>query len=172
MTSNQVRWLTFGLLCAGLFLSGCATPEARLTTTASGNPEVFIKTTNVGAIKSAIIGDLVNFGYSIESDTEYSLSLSRALTPGEDFGASLATGNAYSTNRRVSTYTFVKQEEGIRVIANTGWRAQMPGGQVRTTPLEANNTIYNTFQTQLSKIKVELEKTSAPETIIAAKDKP
>ena len=129
-----------------------------MTVTPSGKPEVVINTSDVGPIKALLIGTLLNYGYSLEQDTPYSLTLARPLKGMEEVGASLSTGNSYSSNSRVTTFTFVKQADGIRVVASSAWRAQMPGGQIRTTPLDDNGGIFNTYQTELLAIKAKIEK--------------
>jgi hypothetical protein len=147
-----------GILIVVFGLSGCGTPVTKSVMTASGKPEVVITTTEVGQIKAMIIGDLVNHGYSVEQDTEYSLTLARPTKGMEDVAASIGTGNAYSTNRRVANYTFIKQGDSVRVIGSSSLRAQMPGGQVRSNSLDDNANIFNTFQQQLQEIKTKIEK--------------
>lgn len=138
------------------FSVGCTTIE-KSTFTPSGRPEVVIATNDVGRIKSLLIGDLLNHGYTIESDTQYALTLTRPTKGMESVAASMVAGNSYSVNTRYATYNFVHLDNGIRVIASMGWRAQMPGGQVNNQPLNDGN-VYNTFQTQLFEIKAMIEK--------------
>jgi len=152
--------ITLSLFAASLSLfmfSGCVTIE-KSTVTASGKPEVVIATTDTGRIKALLIGELLNHGYSVVSDNEYALSLTRPTKGMEDVAASLAAGNTYSTNLRYATYNFVPLGNGtIRVIASSGWRAQMVGGQIRDEPLN-NGNVYNTFQKQLLEVKELIEK--------------
>ena len=140
-----------------LLFAGCVTQPPRITNTPSGKPEVAIATNDVARIKSMIIGDLVNHGYTVEQDTEYSLTLSRRLSGGEDMVAALAVGNSYSSNTRLATYTFVRDGNSVRVILAAQIRAQMPGGQVKSQPLDGNNSIFNTFQQQLLEFKKKIE---------------
>jgi hypothetical protein len=112
----------------------------------------------MSVIKALIIGNLLNFGYAVEQDTEYSLTLTRPVEGMENIAASIGAGNSYSTNRRVATFTFVKQPEGVRVVASSAWRAQMPGGQVRTSSLDDNGQIFNALQKELLAIKEKVEK--------------
>lgn len=165
MTDNTIgsalsRNLQYLALLVAALLVGCAAPVAKITSTSSGKPEVVIHTTDVGAIKSLILADLINYGYQIEKDTPYLLELTRPANSTENFGASLSIGNAYSTNYRVASYTFVQTNDGIRVIASAALRAQLPGGQVNSSPLNDNGNVYNTFQKQLLDIKKKLESTS------------
>ena len=138
-------------------LSGCVAPTTKMTVTASVKPEVFIQTGDTGQIKALIIGELVNFGYNVEQDSESSLTLSRALEGSEDITAALTTGNRYATNRRFASYTFIKSSDGVRVVVSVAWRSQAPGGQVRTTSLDNNGDVFNNFQTHLLKIKSKIE---------------
>jgi len=128
-----------------------------MTSTASGSPEVVVNTSNVDAINGAIIADLVKYKYQIEKDTPYLLELARPTNSNEDFAVSLSIGNAYSTNDRVASYTFLKTAEGIRVIVSTSLRAHMVGGQTNTMQLNDNGAVYNTFQQQLFDIKKQIE---------------
>lgn len=149
------------VLAAALALSGCVTQPERISATASGKPEVTIPGVELPAVKAHLIGMLVNFGYTLERDTEYSLVLTRPTQAGENFAVAMSIGNAYSSNSRVANFTFVKTPEGIRVIATPALRAQMPGGQVNELPLNGNGTVYNTFQQDLNEMKAKLAPTPA-----------
>ena len=138
-------------------LTGCVTQVSRVTTTASGKPEVTIATSDVGRIKSMIIGDMVNYGYTVETDTAYSLSLSRKMKDMEQFATALSIGNAYSSNSRLSNYTFVRDGNTTRVIFSGMLRAQLPGGQINTLPLDDNNFLFNEIINQLNEIKTKIE---------------
>lgn len=138
-------------------LTGCVTQVSRVITTASGKPEVTIATSDVGRIKSMIIGDLVNYGYTVETDTAYSLSLSRKMKDMEQFATALSIGNAYSSNSQLSNYTFVRDGNTTRVIFSGMLRAQLPGGQINTLPLDDNNFLFNEIINQLNEIKIKIE---------------
>jgi hypothetical protein len=153
------------------FLAGCVTMPEKMTVTPSGNPEVEIATKDISAIKAAVISRLVNEGYSVEKDTDYSLELTRATKGAEDFAAALSIGNSYSSNRRFVVYTFIKRGDIVRVIAAPGLRAQMPGGQVNTMPLSSGN-VYNLYQQQLFDIKAEIERQAKADAPAEAKGAP
>ena len=154
---KSTTWLLRGAALAAVLLGvGCVAPVQKMALTASGKPELTISAT-LTDVKSAILGEMVNHGYSVDQDTDYMMRMSRPLKGGEDFGAALAVGNAYSSNRRVTIFTFVKQPEGIRVVVSSAWSAQMPGGQVNTTELTDNGNIFNAFETMLQDIKARLE---------------
>jgi len=153
---NVIRGLC-GLVVGVVFLTGCATPAQKITDTPSGKPEAIIKA-DTNEIKEAIISDMVNHGYQIEKDTPYLLEMARRTKDNEDIAAYFLVGNAYSTNHRVVTYTFVKTDEGVRVIASPSIRAQFQGGKINSADLSGNGNVYNTFQTHLLEIKARIEK--------------
>jgi hypothetical protein len=154
-----------------MLLAGCATPPPRISATKSGKPEVQIKTDDVGAIKSWLIGDLVDEGYTIEKDTAYSLVMARTARGGENLAAAMSIGNGYSTNHRVVTFTFVKIGDEIRVIALNELRAQLPFGKVNTVEWN-NNVTYNAYQESLNTMKAEIEGPKKPvaETVAKASE--
>lgn len=75
-TPHKLTALLFGALVA-LCLGGCNTIEPRLVHTTSGKPEAIIAAP-VADIKGAIIADMINHGYTVDSDSNYMLRLSRA----------------------------------------------------------------------------------------------
>lgn len=153
--STRIVLAALALLAS--LLSGCM-QTYQFAGTPSGKPEAIIMA-EVASIKSAIIGEMVNHRYQIDQDTEYMLRLSRPLEGGENFGAALAVGNSYSTNKRVTTYTFVKQPDGaVRVIVSSVWAAQMPGGQENSSDVTNVPANFELFKTQLAEIKNRLEK--------------
>ena len=140
-----------------LFFAGCATPPAKIANTASGRPEVIIADTQVGRVKSLLIGELVNDGYSIEQDTDYSLTMSRDLKGGEQIGAAMLVGNSYSSNSRLTSFNFVQGGQNLRVIASGTIRAVMPGGKTNTLSLDNNNAVFNILQELLNEIKERID---------------
>lgn len=156
MNKQISSYVVFLLLV--IFLPSCATPVAKITNTDSGKPEVIIETNNIDSIKSLIISEMVNFGYQIEKDTPYLLEMARATDSRENMTAALSIGNSSSTNNRLATYTFVKLNNGIRVIAAASLRAQLPGGKVNFSQLSNNGSIYNIYQKQLFVIKEKIER--------------
>jgi hypothetical protein len=137
-------------------LVGCVPPEPLISITASGKPEVTIRA-ELAVIKSEIIGDLVNYGYTVEQDNDYTLRTSRPLKGNEEVLASVFIGNSYSTNRRVHNYTFVKTDQGVRIIVSAAITAQMPGGQVNSSELTTNSRNFNDIQRDLNALKTRIE---------------
>lgn len=139
-----------------LTLSGCAAPIEKISSTTSGKPETIIKS-DVQTIKNELINYASNFGYNIEGDTPYSISFSRPTNSSEDTLARLRAGNAYSSNERTVSYTFIKTELGIRIIATPTIRARMPGGMINTVELSNMNNYYNVYQEHLNSMKSKLD---------------
>lgn len=144
-------------VAALVILAGCVPPVARIAVTQSGKPEVTINV-DLARIKAAIAGRVANGGFVIEQDSDYMLRASKPLDGNENLWASMAIGNAYSTNRGVVIYTFAKTDGGYRVIVSASWTAQMPGGQVSTMDQTANNGVFNQVQSGLIAMKDELER--------------
>jgi hypothetical protein len=146
-------------LLAVVFVAGCESVPKSLYTP-SGKPELTIRAP-LSAIKSEIVADLVRYGYNVEADSDYMLRLSRPLQSGENIGASLSIGNAYSSNRRVTIYNFSQSNGEVHVVVSSMWQAQMPYGQVNQTELTDNAKVFNTFQEQLRLIRDKLEAKTA-----------
>lgn len=140
-----------------ILLVGCVTTQPqRISSTESGKPEATIKAT-VQDIKNEIINDMLNYKYGIETDTPFSLSFSRPAEGNENFMAYFKSGNAYSTNERLTVYNFVVRGDSVRVIALPQIRSRMVGGQVNTSDVSGNSNIYNEYQKQLNDVKTKLE---------------
>ncbi len=144
------------LMCIAMFLMGCVATAPRISTTASGKPEQTIKA-ELEKIQNEIINDMVNYKYTVESQTKNSLVMTRPADLSDDLSAYFTAGNAYSRNERITSYTFIENQNGVRVIATPGLRARMVGGQVNTADLLNVSRIYNEYQKQLDDIKRKLE---------------
>lgn len=152
MKNQLTQAVTALMLSACALLSGCVAPVAKSVSTQSGKPEVVIAA-ELPRVKSAIIGKMVGLGYTVEQDSDYMLRMSRPLDSTENFVAALAVGNSYSENRRVSTFAFVKLNEGVRVIASSMWQAQMPGGQIHAQELADDGRYFNRMQADMEAMK-------------------
>jgi hypothetical protein len=141
---------------ACLALAGCVAPVSKSVQTQSGRPEIEANA-ELGKVKSAIIGRMVNAGYSVDQDTDYMLKMSKPLTGMQDFAARVSVGNSYSSNRGVVSFTFVKSGSTIRVIGSSQLSAQMPGGQVNTMELTDSGALFNELQDQLNRVKADVE---------------
>ena len=151
-----MKYLTLAIAITLLPLSGCVTQPERITQTASGNPEVIITTGDVARVKSALINRAIDNGFAVEQDTPYSLVIAKPASGGDAFAAAMFVGNAYSVNSNVITFTIVKVDTGIRVVAACSLRAQMVGGQTRSQPMNSN-VVFNSLQQRLTFIKSQIE---------------
>lgn len=150
---RSIPALLFLGLAAQSFL-GCVAPEAGTLRTVSGRPEIVIASRDIDAMKSQLIGEMVHFGYQVDSNSRDLLEISRNAT---DLITAHAVGSADGPHRRVVIYTFIQQGVSTRIIADVSMRAQLPGGQVDTVSLNDNGTVYGFFQKQLDKLKETLE---------------
>jgi hypothetical protein len=144
--------LSLGL--TAIAFSGCVSQLAADPKTVSGKPEVVIVSRDIDAMKSNLTESLLKYGYQKDKDTPDTLSLWRTTT---DPITAHAVGNTDSMHQRVVTYTFSKQGQSTRIIAEISMRAQLPGGQVDTVSLNDSGTLYGLLQQQLDKLKETLE---------------
>jgi|GEM_PF-2799612 len=152
----KLRSCILGLICV-LSLFGCAQSVPKITQTMSGKPEVMINSTNTNSIKAEIINRMMNEKYQLVKDTSYLLEFNRPANSNENFAAALSIGNSYSNNFRVSTFTFLTDNDSTKIIVSLSLQAQMPMGQVNTMPLNDNGNVYNSYQTFLFDIKKKIE---------------
>lgn len=139
-----------------VILSGCTTVP-KMCQTASGKPEVTIKSTDISLIKSEIITDMMNSNYNIVKDTDYMLEMTRPATSGENFTAGMSIGNTYSTNYRSAIFNLAKLKTGTRVVASLALKAQLPGGQVNSMSMNDNGNVFNSYQQMLMDIQEKVE---------------
>jgi hypothetical protein len=139
-----------------LSLTGCVTP-AKVTETASGQPEVVIATGDAGRVKAAIVGAMIDARFKLESDSSFSLEFKGGLSTADDIGVALLVGSGSSTNWKTVSFTLVPVDGGVRVLASSQFKAQLALGPVRA--LE-NNTGYffNEYQQFLWQLKAKIEK--------------
>lgn len=150
---RSIPTLLFLGLAAQSFL-GCVTQGGGTTQAVSGRPEVVIASGDIDAMKSSLAGEMAQFGYQVDRNSEGLLELSRATT---DLITASEVGNPGSAHRRVVTYTFTRQGVSTRIIADVSIRAQLPGGQVDTVSLNDNGAVYGFVQKQLDQLKKTLE---------------
>lgn len=154
MIIKKIMAIAMFLLIPVALMSCNATVE-RMAETPSGRPEVVISAPRA-EIANLIINESINEGYTIVSQTDFSIQMSRPLNSNENIAASLFVGNSYSNNSRWLTFTLTEVPEGIRVIISAEIQAAMVGGQINRQPLNAN-TNFNTYQSWLLDIKAQLE---------------
>lgn len=147
---------TISLLSLIILISSCATTQVeRAYTTASGSAEVTVNA-SIDDISNYIVNDFVNANYVINSQTNNSLELQRPLKSSEEFLVGLTVGNSYSNNSRVSRFSFIKTQDGTRVIWKQFWKAEMVGGQVNQSAID-DNGLFNSNMEWLSEMKNSLE---------------
>jgi hypothetical protein len=140
-----------------LLIVGCAPQVAKLTQTQSGSPEVVVAEKDIDKIKQLMIAEHLNHGYEISSDTKYNISFKRAAKGGEDYIAYFSVGNAYSTNYRENSYTFVGVPDGTKIIGTPYIIAHMPMGQVNKSTMNGNAKMYNIIQEWLFDLRDKLK---------------
>jgi len=161
---KKISIITTILLFSTVLLSGCVTAPKKITHTESGKPEVIINTDSVDNIKTALISKMLKSNYQLIRDTQYIMEFKRPANFNENLNASLSIGNAYSSNYRVTIFTFIKTKVGIRVISSASLQAQLPGGQVNSMPLNSGN-VYNIYQRMLFDLKSKLENGKEEESV-------
>ena len=102
------------MLVAMVMAAGCVAPVQH--NTASGKPEVTVSTNDVGAVKAALVSEMIDRGYGITSEGDHRLVFDRAA---DSFLAGVLFGSSYDStpNTRIS-YTLVPTSDGVRVVAD------------------------------------------------------
>ena len=121
----------------------------------SNRAEVLINS-SVDEITNYLIDGLIDYDYSIVTQTSNSLVLKRTLNLREEFAVGLTIGNSYSNNFRVSKFTFINTSEGVRVIWKQYFKAVMTNGQVNEKQIiDKEMTKLNLEELELIKKKLE-----------------
>lgn len=131
-----------------LVLSSCATIEP--IPTASGNPEILVRA-EPECVKSILLGNLINSGYELRSETAHQFVVGR---PDTGVGAMLIAGTQYAPipESRCTT-TMVRVGDSTRVIA-TRSLVQNPGtGFELVMPIPWSAKDHAQFQTLVPDIE-------------------
>ena len=121
----------------------------------SNRAEVLINS-SVDEITNYLIDGLIDYDYSIVTQTSNSLVLQRTLNLREEFAVGLTIGNSYSNNFRVSKFTFINTSEGVRVIWKQFFKAVMTNGQINEKQIiDKKMTKLNLEELELIKKKLE-----------------
>lgn len=143
-----------------LTLVGCAAQPEKIVTTASGWPEVEITTSNKQAVKENLIQRNSANGWNLEQESDSSLLFTRVDDSGS-FNSALTQamiGNSYSTQPKYEARYIISNNSGkVKVVVNVAVSTQMAFGQVNRVFLNKNNATFNAYQTQLYKVKSEIE---------------
>lgn len=102
------------VLVAMVMVVGCVAPVQH--NTASGKPEVTVSTSDVGAVKAALVSEMIDRGYNITTEGDFGMVFDR---PVDNFLAGVLLGSSYDTtpNARIA-YTLVPKSDGVRVVAD------------------------------------------------------
>jgi hypothetical protein len=145
------------LVAACCVFAGCVSRPPRVSEPAAGNPEVTITGKDATRIKSIIIGEAVNRGFTIERDRKYSLVLTKPGSGMDAFIYGMSNGNADSGNMVVLSYTFAKSDGKVRVVMALETRTQLPGGRTSSKPWPLNDALRKVFQFGLNEVKRRAE---------------
>ncbi|MCF6153927.1 MAG: hypothetical protein E3K36_01480 [Candidatus Brocadia sp.] len=152
---KRVSSVVFGAILIGLILVGCATTQHLATP--SGKPEVNITTTDRGKIKSVIINEFMNAGFSLVSESDYSVVFSK---PVEGFGGVMykaMLGNSYSSNPEWNArINMAALNDSTRVMAQAVVRMQNAFGREDVNDMTTGKAGAQ-LQEILQKIKVQVE---------------
>ena len=102
------------ILVVVVMTTGCVAPVQH--NTASGKPEVTIGTNDVGAVKAALVSEMIDRGYDITTEGDHRLIFDQRV---DNVLAAALLGSSYDStpNARIS-YTIVRTSGGIRVVAD------------------------------------------------------
>jgi hypothetical protein len=92
-------------------------------------------------VKACIVADLVEFGYSVDNNTEYSISLSRPVTSNSEKLALLATPVGGPGTRRHHTYTLVADTRGVRVFLSATYKMPTRLGGEQSYAIESRRDL-------------------------------
>ncbi|MBW8463509.1 hypothetical protein [Acidovorax sp.] len=152
--------LLAGLASSALFVQGCASPSNRITRTQSGYPEITINSVDVRAIRSNLVARNAAGGWTIETETENMLLMTRVSNPLETSSviAQAMLGNSRSTTPKAEArYIITLSKNQTLVVVQPSISTQMAGGQINRMDLKDNNDVFNNFQNQLARVKTEIE---------------
>jgi len=149
------------MLLAAILLAGCETVQPPAT--ASGKPEVTINAP-IAKIKSILISNAVNAGFSISKDSEYLLQFDK---PSNNFAAQLLLGSKYDgvPNERYQI-TFAQMGDSVRVVA-AGMIVTNPGsGFEQITVINSGDGINKTQEELLTVKQMAEAAPPAPQTAV------
>ena len=139
----------------GLLLTGCATTQ-RLATP-SGRPEVTINTVDRGKIKSVIINKYMNTGWSIVSESDYSIIFSKPMEGLGSVAYQALLGNSYSSTPQLNVrINMATTGTSTRVIAQGIIKMQNAFGREDVTNV-TDGKVGVKLQKVLQSIKAQVE---------------
>lgn len=148
-------------IIALLLLQACASqPPLQHPRTASGRPEVTILGSTT-EIKQNLIARNLKTGWMLEHQSENQLVFFRFDNPllASSILTQLVIGNSYSTQPKYEAhYVIFQTSDGVKVTIAPSVSTQMPFGQTNRHYLQDSNQVFNAFQTQLLRVKGEVER--------------
>ena len=144
-----------------LLVSACATPVAHHTP--SGKPEVTIFSTDGELIKNLVISEMIDRGYSVSSEREYSIAFDR---PVDNVFAAALLGSQYNStpNARI-TYTVVRTPNGHSRVVATLQVVTNPGSSHERYTDASGNRDSVEIQALLDRVRDRIEADMADETL-------
>ena len=141
------------VLAMVLFMvAGCATPVSHYTP--SGKPEVTISTNDFNAVKSTIVAQMLNKGYSITKDTDFQLVFEAEA---DSMMSTVLFGSEYDTTpvARIS-FSFAPIDDSVRVVADAAMITNAGSAFERRTDMNNSNSSAR-IQEMLDDVKRQLE---------------
>lgn len=155
------RYLSSSLLLIAGVLSSCVSPSPyRASKTESGKPEVLIASTDVDAIKTLLLHQMIDFGYEIDRDSPFVIKLKRNTGWSDSARNIVAAGGGRvdALGYTWVSYTLVVSNQKTWVVADAKVFMRPPfGGPLNGISLLGNNDGYNSLQFQLDALKAAIE---------------
>jgi len=151
-----------------LLTTGCQTTP--VPATASGKPEVTIKTGDTAQVKAALIGEFVNWQFQVIDDSAYQVTMRKQWEGmGANFYQAMA-GNSYSSQPWYELrITFVSTPNTVRAITNIDVNMENGFGRNdKRNQMDAKTRA--SLQSVLDKVKVSIE--GAPVAVTSVVSKP
>jgi hypothetical protein len=149
--------LSLCTLLSGVLLAGCASTAPRITSTASGKPEVRIEHADQTALRTRLTRLMEDVGYSVDKDTPLLLSFRRPIGWTEGAADILSpTGASTGTLGYVQvSYTFLADPASTTVIANAEIFNRGAFLEWHERSALRNPAAYNALQVQLNGLTIQ-----------------
>lgn len=152
---KRVNTIIISAILIGLFLGGCATTQHLATP--SGKPEVIINTTDRWKIKSVIINEFMNAGFTMISESDYGVVFSKPMKGVGGVMYQALLGSPYSSspewNARINMAT---TSDSTRVVAQAVAKMQNAFGREDVNDMTSGKPGVQ-LQEILQRIKVQVE---------------
>lgn len=145
------------IVVLGLLFSSCTTNYN--LNTSSGRAEVIIYNVEKKDVFTTIMNSMLTNGFSLKSQSEYNLTMTRRYDSVNDIGVSMLLGSSYDAfpEHRVS-FNIINFTNAIRIVVDV-WIVTNPGSAFeRITDLSKNSRMAHDYQNYLNNLKSSLEK--------------